>query len=275
MRSEEGFGLVDFLLALALGSILMLAIGSVFQTGFQAIRASSESTTGNDAVQQVLQWISRDAHGGTPDDLVACVVAVPAQFCPRPIVLGDTVQTLREGNTLRLGATEMVASASGRFVFVTYRYEILAGTQPPSAQVVRETVDAAGLTRTTIIARDLDGTFAGPVFSCAAPGVAFTLSQAVTGGAAQQVVNVATSQKVRVGTKLYVDHDNADLAKRETVVARVVPNAASVKAVFAKTHASGASVALDTCPQIQVTMPMRSFFGTLMRTASVALRIQP
>lgn len=266
LRADSGFGLVDFLLAAALGSILMLAIGSVFQTGFQAVRASSEATVGNDAVQGVLQWITRDAHGGTPDDLVACVTATPTAGCP---------QSILSGNTLRIGSTEMPLAATGRFVYVTYRYEIVSGTQPLRSQVVRETVDAAGVSHSAIIARDLDGTFAGPVFSCAAAAPAFTLGQPVTGAASQQVVAVSSSARVRVGTKLYVDHDSPDLTKRETVVARMVPNGTAVKAVFAKDHAGGANVALDSCPSVRVDLPMRSFFGTLVRTASVALRVQP
>lgn len=272
MRSESGFGLVDFLLALALGSILMLGIGSVFQTGFQAVRASSDSTVGNDAVQGVLQWILRDAHAGTPDDLVACVAAVPTAGCP---------QTVLTGNTLRIGTTEMQAAASGRFVYITYRYEVIAGTEPLRSQVVRETIDAEGVTHSAIIARDLDGTFSGPVFSCAAAAPAFTLGGPVTGTPAgatpqpQQVVTVSSSARVRVGTKLYVDFDNPDVSKRETVVARMVPNGAAVKAVFAKDHDSGVNVALDSCPSVRLDLPVRSFFGTQMRTASVALRIQP
>lgn len=270
MRSESGFGLVDFLLALALGSILMLGIGSVFQTGFQAVRASNDSTIGSDAVQQVMQWILRDAHAGTPDDLVACVVATPAATCP---------QTILSGNTLRLGATELPGTVSGvetgRFVYVTYRYEVLPGTTPLRSQVVRETVDAAGVTRGAIIARDLDGTAAGPVFSCATAATAFTLGQAVTSSTSQQNVVVSTSARVRVGTKLYVDYDNPDLTKRETVETRMVPSAAAVKGVFTKDHASGAKVALDSCPSVSVSLPVRSFFGTQTRTASVALRVQP
>lgn len=269
MRSESGFGLVDFLLALALGSILMLGIGSVFQTGFQAVRASSESTVGNDAVQGVLQWILRDAHAGTPDDLIACVVSVATDECP---------QTVLTGNTLRIGTTEMQLAATGRFVYVSYRYEVIAGTQPLRSQVVRDTIDADGVTHSAIIARDLDGTFAGPVFSCAAAAPAFTLEEAVTGppGATPQPpVTVSSSARVRVGTKLYVDFDNPDLTKRETVVARMVPNGGAVKAVFAVSHDSGANVALDSCPSVRVDLPLRSFFGTQMRTASVALRIQP
>lgn len=266
MRSESGFGLIDFLLALALGSILMLGIGSVFQTGFQAVRASNDSTIGNDAVQQVLQWILRDAHGGTPDDLVTCVVPVSTARCP---------QTTLSGNTLRIGTTEMQLAATGRFVYVTYRYEVIPGTQPLRSQVVRETVDAAGVTRSAIIARDLDGTAAGPIFSCAVAATALTLTQNVVNGAAQQSVTVDSSLRVRVGTKLYVDYDNADLSKRETVEARMVPSAAAVKAVFTKDHAIGAKVALDSCPSVSVSLPVRSFFGTQTRTASVALRVQP
>ena len=270
MRSESGFGLVDFLLALALGSILMLAIGSVFQTGFQAIRASTESTIGNDAVQGVLQWISRDAHAGTPDDLVSCVLATPAATCP---------QTILSGNTLRVGATELPGTvsgvATGRFVYVTYRYEVVPGTAPLRSQIVRETVDAAGVTRSAIIARDLDGTAAGPVFSCAVAATSFTLGQPVTGSASQQNVTVSSSARLRVGTKLYVDYDNPDLTKRETVVTRMVPSGAAVKGVFTKDHASGANVALDSCPSVTVSLPVRSFFGTLTRTASIALRVQP
>lgn len=266
MRSESGFGLVDFLLALALGSILMLGIGSVFQTGFQAVRASSESTVGNDAVQGVLQWILRDAHAGTPDDLIACVASTPTAACP---------QTVLSGNTLRIGTTEMQLAATGRFVYVTYRYEVIAGTEPLRSQVVRETIDADGVTHSAIIARDLDGTFAGPAFTCAAATPVFTLGQAVIAAASQQSVLVSSSARVRVGTKLYVDFDNPDLSKRETVVARMVPNGGAVKAVFALSHDSGANVALDSCPSVRVDLPVRSFFGTQMRTASVALRIQP
>ena len=266
VSGESGFGLVDFLLALALGSILMLAIGSVFQTGFQAVRASSESTIGNDAVQGVLQWITRDAHGGLPDELVACVVATPTASCP---------QTALSGNTLRIGSTETQLAATGRFVYLTYRYEVVAGTQPLRSQVVRETLDAAGVTHSAIIARDLDGSFAGPVFTCAQATSAFTLGQAVTSATSQQNVSVSSSSRVRVGTKLYVDYDNPDLARRETVVTRMVPNGAAIRAVFAKDHASGANVALDSCPAVRVDLPVRSFFGTLMRTASVALRVQP
>ena len=270
---ESGFGLVDFLLALALGSMLMLAIGSVFQTGFQAVRASTESTVGNDAVQGVLQWITRDAHGGAPDDQVACVVATPTATCP---------QTVLSGNTLRIGSTETQLAATGRFVYLAYRYEVVAGTLPLRSQVVRETIDAAGVTHSAIIARDLDGTFAGPVFTCAQAVPAFTLGQPVTSATSQQVVTVSSISppslpvaRVRVGTKLYVDYDNPDLTKRETVVTRMVPSGTAVKAVFTKDHASGANVALDSCPSVRVDLPVRSFFGTLMRTASVALRVQP
>ena len=264
LGAESGFGLVDFLLALALGSILMLAIGSVFQTGFQAVRASSESTIGNDAVQGVLQWITRDAHGGAPDDLVACVVSVPTAPCP---------QTTLSGNTLRLGTTETQLAATGRFVYTTYRYEVVAGTTPLRSQIVREVIDAAGVTHSAIIARDLDGTVTGPVFTCAQATTAFTLVNGATTTSA--TVTVSTSARVRVGTKLYVNYDNLDPTQRETVVTRMVPSGTAVKAVFTKSHASGTNVALDSCPSVSVSLPVRSFFGTLTRTASVALRVQP
>ena len=265
MRSDAGFGLVDFLLAMTLGTILMLGITSVYQTGYGAVRAASDYGRGNNASQQVLQHISRDAHGGIPDAALARIDAPLIAPCPAEWAACGTV--------LRLGATEMTSAATGRLVYVAYRFESVPGTTPLAGQIVRESVDASGRTNRQIIARELAGDYAGYIFTCAPNDLAFTLTGSVTTTAAPVTVAVTDSKLLRVGTKLYVDYDN--VAQSELVDVLAVPSLTQVRAVFTKTHAAGAKVSLNSCPSVSVTLPFRVSAGIITRTATISLRPQP
>lgn len=166
VRHDEGIGLIDVIIAVALSAILMGAITGVFHAGFTAAQTTSDSFKGDEDVQQLIGYLTRDANGSSP------------QFLPS---LGGTA------DVVTLGAVDV---ASGRFLHVTYTYAFAAGEG-----TVTRLATGAGPAASVVVAHHLAATAGGFFQWCTAgagcPTVTARMTYNISGQPVQRSVQAA------------------------------------------------------------------------------------
>ncbi|MFN2520698.1 MAG: hypothetical protein ABR525_06615 [Candidatus Limnocylindria bacterium] len=166
LRRDEGIGLIDVIIAVALSAILMGAITGVFHAGFTAAQTTSDSFKGDADVQQLIGYLTRDANGSSP------------QFLPSGTGTADVVT---------LGAVDV---ASGRFLHVTYTYAFASGEG-----TVTRLASGAGPATSVVVAHHLAATAGGFFQWCTAgagcPTVTARIAYSISGQPVQRSVQAA------------------------------------------------------------------------------------
>lgn len=238
-RDDDGFSLIDMMVGLVLAGILMAGIGGIFRTAYAATRSAGDAVRGDDDVQLMATYLTRDGHAAVADAQIASVGG--------------------GGATLTLGIVE--AGTAVRFTTVTYAYDAGAGT-------ITRTVNAAGQAPVTLVlAHSLEPSYA-PVFEYCSP-IALTITPAITAGATPQTLAVSTTANVKPGIELAVDSG----ASAETVVVTDV-GVGTITAVFAKSHTAGTSAA-NACLSVAANVPFRINGSLIVRTLRTSLRVRP
>lgn len=170
MRRQDGFGLIDTLVAGLVVATITVVLANVFVSGFLTLRVADDNFRGDDDVQLVLLTLSRDVGGTTP----------------------SLVTVSGSGQQLTLGAA---STSAGRFVRITYTYD------PATGEVVRSVDEGGATPRTTTVAHSLKKGLTAPIFAfCASgagcPSVAATLVFQVRGIDVTRTIKVAP----RLGT---------------------------------------------------------------------------
>ncbi len=137
MRREEGFTLVEMLIASVIGSLVITVVAGVILTAFSALRAANENFLGDDDVQLVLATLNVDVAAATP----------------------GLITVSGPGDQLVLGVAR---PGSGKFVRVTYAYDSTAGT-------LTRSVDD-GTVAASVVARNLKQGYGGTIFAFCASG---------------------------------------------------------------------------------------------------------
>ncbi len=168
VRRDEGFTLIELIVASLIGAILMAALVGVVRTGYAAIGTANDVFRGDDDVQTALAYLTSDVHATTRDPALVQVTTIALP-----------------GDQLLVGIPDV---ANARFVRVTYRYDGAAGT-------LTRTVDTgAGAPTSKVVARHLDTAVANVFSYCptgaGCPAVTATIPFRVRG--AQVVRTLAT-----------------------------------------------------------------------------------
>jgi hypothetical protein len=240
LRSDDGIGLVDALVGIALAAILMLGIAGVARSAYAATRSAGEAVKGDEDVQLLASYLTRDVHAAVADPQLTSVSG--------------------GGATLRLGVVDV---NTPRFSTVTYAYDAGAGT-------ITRTVTAAGQTPVIlVVARSLEPSYA-PLFEYCSP-IALTITPAITASGSAQAVGVSTTANVKAGIELTMGTG----ASAETVVVTDV-GVGTLTAVFSKAHVAGTS-ASNACLSVAANVPFRVNGNLIVRTlrASLHLRASP
>jgi hypothetical protein len=238
VREDAGFGLVDSLVGIALAGILMLGVAGVARTAYAATRSAGDAVKGDDDVQLLTTYLTRDIHAAVADQQLTSVGG--------------------GGATLTLGVAE--AGASIRFITVTYVYDAGTGT-------MTRTVTAAGAAPVvTTVARSLEPAYA-PVFEYCLP-IALSITPAITASGAAQTVAVTTTANVKSGIELSVGSG----VTAETVVVTDV-GVGTITAVFSKGHDAGAA-ASNACRSIATNVPFRINGNLVVRTLRTGLHVR-
>lgn len=239
LRSDRGFGLVDLLVGVVLAGILMLGIAGVARTAYAAARSAGDAVHGDDDLQALSAYLTRDVHAATADTQMTAVTG--------------------GGSTLTLGVAEL--GAPNRFSTVTYSYDSVAGT-------LTRTVASAGLPATsTVVARSLEPSYS-PVFEYCAP-IALTITPAITASSSPQTVAVTSTANVKAGIELTVGSG----ASAEVVVVTDV-GVGTITAVFSSSHTASAA-ASNACLSILTNVPFRQSGTLVVRTLRTSLRVRP
>lgn len=237
LLSDDGIGLVDALVGIALASILMLGIAGVARSAYAATRSAGDAVKGDEDVQLLSSYFTRDVHAAVADAQLTSVGA--------------------GGATLTLGAVDV---NTPRFTTVTYAYDAGAGT-------VTRTLTVAGQPPvTTVVAHSLETSYT-PVFEYCSP-IALTVTPAVTASGSPQTVAVSTTANVKTGVELAV----GSAGSAETVVVTDV-GASTLTAVFSKGHVAGTS-ASNACLSVAANVPFRVNGNLIVRTLRASLHVR-
>ncbi len=163
MRRDEGFTLIEILIASVIGSLVITVVAGIILTAFSSLRAANENFKGDDDVQVVLAALNVDVQASTP---ALITVSGP-------------------GDQLVLGVAR---PGSGKFVRVTYTYDATAGT-------LTRSVDD-GTVAASVVARNLKQGFTGAIFAfCSSgagcPSVTATVPYVLSGNEILRTIKVA------------------------------------------------------------------------------------
>jgi hypothetical protein len=237
VRSDDGIGLVDALVGIALAAILMLGIAGVARSAYAATRSAGDAVRGDDDVQLLASYFTRDVHAAVADAQVTSVTGA--------------------GATLTLGVVDVNTS---RFTTVRYAYDASAGT-------ITRTVTAAGQAPVVFtVARFLEPSYA-PLFEYCSP-IALTITPAITASGGAQAVAASTTANVKSGVELVVGAG----ASAETVVVTDV-GVGTLTAVFSKAHVAGTS-ASNACLSVAANVPFRVNGNLIVRTLRASLHLR-
>jgi hypothetical protein len=237
VRSDDGIGLVDALVGIALAAILMLGIAGVARSAYAATRSAGDAVKGDDDVQLLASYLTRDVHAAVADPLLTSVSG--------------------GGATLRLGVVDV---STPRFTTVTYTYDAGAGT---ITRTVTAAVQAAAV---VVVARSLEPAYS-PIFEYCSP-IALAITPAITASGSAQAVAVSTTANVKAGVELTVGTG----ASAETVVVTDI-GVGTLTAVFSKAHAAGTS-ASNACLSVAANVPFRVNGNLIVRTLRASLHLR-
>lgn len=141
LRRDEGFTLIEFMIATMIASILMVAVYGAFHSGSATVRAVDEVSSADLAVQAAVGHLVRDTGGAA-----------------RNPISGPKLLDTGTGSTLILHVPVLTPGAEGT-KRVVYEYVAASGT-------LTRTSSAAGVTRVDIVARELRKNSTARLFAC-------------------------------------------------------------------------------------------------------------